>query len=75
MTINFIIPAWKIPWTENLEGVSFWGHKRARYNLVTKQLEWVAIPFYRGSSEPGIKPRTPELQAEESLPSESSGKP
>ena len=32
-------------------------------------LEWIAIPFSRGSSWPGIKPRSPALQAD-SLPSE-----
>ena len=31
------IPAWGIPWTENLVGYSPWGHKRVGYNLVTKQ--------------------------------------
>ena len=30
-------------------------------------LEWVAVPFSRGSSNPGIKPRSPTLQAD-SLP-------
>ena len=37
-------------------------------------LEWVAFPFSRGSSQPGIKPRSPALQAD-SLPTESQGKP
>ena len=37
-------------------------------------LEWVAFPFSRGSSNPGIKPGSPALQAA-SLPSESPGKP
>ena len=36
-------------------------------------LEWVAIPFSRGSSQPGIKPRSPTLQVD-SLPAESPGK-
>ena len=36
-------------------------------------LEWIAIPFSRGSSWPGIKPRSPALQAD-SLPSEPPGK-
>ena len=30
-------------------------------------LEWVAFPFSRGSSQPGIKPRSPALQVD-SLP-------
>ena len=37
-------------------------------------LEWVAIPFSRGSSNPGIEPRSPAWQAD-SLPSEPPGKP
>ena len=37
-------------------------------------LEWVAFPFSRGSSDPGIKPGSPAFQAA-SLPSESPGKP
>ena len=30
--------------------------------LQARILEWVAIPFSRGSSQPGIKPRSPTLQ-------------
>ena len=37
-------------------------------------LEWVAIFFSRGLPDPGIKPRSPALQAV-SLPSEPLGKP
>jgi len=37
-------------------------------------LEWVAFPFSRISSNPGIEPRSPTLQAD-SLPTELSGKP
>ena len=37
-------------------------------------LERVAFPFFRGSSQPGIKPRSPTLQVD-SLPSVSPGKP
>ena len=36
-------------------------------------LEWVAMPSPRGSSHPGIEPRSPALP-EDSLPSESPGK-
>ena len=36
-------------------------------------LEWVAFPFSRGSSQPGIEPGSPALQAD-SLPTELSGK-
>ena len=35
---------------------------------------WVAFPFSRGSSHPGIEPRSPTLQAD-SLPAEPQGKP
>ena len=37
-------------------------------------LEWVAMPSSRGSSQPGIKPRSPALQVD-SLPAEPPGKP
>ena len=37
-------------------------------------LEWVAFPFSRGSSQPGMEPRSPTLQAD-SLPAEPQGKP
>ena len=37
-------------------------------------LEWVAFPFSRGSSQPGIKPRYPALQVD-SLPAGLQGKP
>ena len=36
--------------------------------------EWVAYPFSRGSSDPGIKLESPALQVD-SLPTELSGKP
>ena len=36
-------------------------------------LEWIAISFSRGSSNPGIEPRSPALQAD-ALPSEPPGK-
>ena len=37
-------------------------------------LEWVAFPISRGSSQPGIEPRSPALQADSSL-SEPPGNP
>ena len=40
--------------------------------LQARILEWVAIPFFRGSSQPGIEPRSPTLQAD-SLPAEPPG--
>ena len=42
--------------------------------LLARTLEWVAIPFSRGSSHPGIKPGSPSWQAD-SLLSEQPGKP
>ena len=42
--------------------------------LQARVLEWVAIPFSRGSSTTEIEPRSPALQAH-SLPAELSGKP
>ena len=37
--------------------------------LQARILEWVAFPFSRGSSNPGIEPRSPALQVD-SLPAE-----
>ena len=37
--------------------------------LQARTLEWVAFPFSRGSSQPGIEPRPPALQAD-ALPAE-----
>ena len=42
--------------------------------LQARILEWVASPFSRGSSQPGIEPWSPILQAY-SLPAEPQGKP
>ena len=42
--------------------------------LQARILEWIAFPFSRGSSNPGIEPRSPALQAD-SLPDEPQGKP
>ena len=42
--------------------------------LQARILEWVAMPFSRGSSNQGIETRSPTLQAD-SLPSEPPGKP
>ena len=39
-----------------------------------RTLEWVAIPFSRGCSRPGIEPGSPALQAD-SLPFKPPGKP
>ena len=42
--------------------------------LQARILEWVAVPFSRDLPNPGIKPRSPALQAD-SLPAESQRKP
>ena len=42
--------------------------------LQARILEWIAIPFFRGSSQPRIESQSPALQAD-SLPSEPPGKP
>ena len=42
--------------------------------LQARILEWIAFPFSRGSSKPGIKPTSLALQAD-SLPAEPQGKP
>ena len=42
--------------------------------LQARILKWVAVPFTGGSSQPGIRLRSPELRAD-SLPSEPPGKP
>ena len=42
--------------------------------LQARILKWVAYPFSRGSSDPGIEPGSPALQ-EDSLPAEPPGKP
>ena len=42
--------------------------------LKARILEWVAFPFSKGSSYPGIEPRSAALQAD-SLPAEPQGKP
>ena len=42
--------------------------------LQARILEWVAIPFSRGSSRPRVDPWSPALQ-EDSLPSKPPGKP
>ena len=51
------------PWTVAVHGI-----------LQARMLEWVAVPSSRGSSYPGIRPRSPALQTD-SLPSELPGKP
>ena len=55
------------PMDHSLSGSSVHGIFQARV------LEWTAISFSRGSSNPGIDPRSPTLQAD-ALPSEPPGK-
>ena len=42
--------------------------------LQARKMEWVVFPTPKGSSNPGIEPRSPALQAD-SLPAETQGKP
>ena len=55
------------PWTAALQAPLSMGILQARI------LEWVAMPSPGDLPNPGIKPRSPALQAD-SLPSESPGK-
>ena len=41
--------------------------------LQARILEWLVVPFSRGSSQPGIEPRSPTLQVD-SLPAEPPGR-
>ena len=56
------------PWTVARQAPLSMGILQARI------LEWIAISFSRGSSDPGVEPGSPALQ-EDSLPSEPPGKP
>ena len=56
------------PWTVGRQAPLFVGIHQARI------LEWVAMPFSRGSSQPRTEPRSPALQVD-SLLSEPPGKP
>ena len=58
----------EIPWTVAQQALLSMGILQAGI------LEWVAMPSSRGSSQPGIKPRSLTLQVG-SLPSEPPGKP
>ena len=55
------------PWTVACQAPLFMGILQAGI------LAWVAMPFSRGSSNPGIEPRSPALKAD-SLQSEPPGK-
>ena len=56
------------PWTVAYQAPPSMGFFQARV------LEWIAISFFRGSSQPRIAPRSPALQAD-ALPSKPPGKP
>ena len=43
---------------------SFRIHELVHAILQARMLEWVASPFSRGFSQPGIEPRSPTLQAD-----------
>ena len=58
--------AWKIPWTEDPGRLQFMGSQRAGHNWATS--------FSEDLPDPGIKPRSPALQAY-ALTSEPPGKP
>ena len=55
------------PWAVACQASLFMGLLQARI------LEWVAMPSFRGSSNPGIEPGSPALQVD-SLPAELPGK-
>ena len=57
------------PWTVTRQAPLSMG-----FSNQARILEWAAIPFSRGSANPGIEPGSPTLQAD-SLPSAPPGKP
>ena len=67
-SVTKLCPTLCDPMDGSLPGSSVHGILQARI------LEWVAISFSRDLSDPGIKPRSPALQAD-SLLSELPGKP
>ena len=66
-TFNYV-QLFRNPMDCSLSGSSVDGISQARL------LEWVAISFSRGSSDVGMEPGSPALQAD-ALPSEPPGKP
>ena len=55
----------RTPWTAAHQLLCPWGFYRQEY---------IAMPFFRGPSQPGIEPRSPTLQVD-SLTTEPAGKP
>ena len=45
---------------------SLWPHGIVHWILQARILEWVVVPFSRGSSNPGIEPRNPTLLVDSS---------
>ena len=56
MATHSNILAWRIPWTEESGGLQSTGHKESDTPvhgiLQVRTLEWAAISFSRGSSQP-----------------------
>ena len=63
---------WKWKWLSHVR--LFWSHGIVHGILQARILEWVAMPFSRGSSQPRDHTRSPALQVD-SLPAELPGKP
>ena len=78
--MTWLISKWKVKVSDSLQPMDCTVHAI----LQARILEWVAFPFFRGSSQPrgrtqdlpnpGIEPRSPALQVD-SLPAELQGKP
>ena len=66
----------EVEWSESHSIVSnsLRPHGLTRGIFQARILQWVAFPFSRGSSQPGIEHRSPTLQVD-SLPAEPQGKP
>ena len=60
--------------SRSVVSVSLWPQDYAVHGILQARiLEWAAVPFSRGSSNPGIESRCPTLQVD-SLPAEPQGK-
>ena len=80
---DFVIPHWVLLWGLLSEKWNWKSLSRVQLFvtpwtvhgiLQARILEWVTFPFFRESSQPGIEPRYPTLQAD-SLPAEPQEKP
>ena len=72
-SVSIYMLKWKVKESES-ENHSVLPDSVSQAILQARILEWVAFPFSRGSSQPGIEPGSPTLQAD-SLPAEPQGKP